>query len=110
MKTNGFTLAGTTGSTFQGLQQFAAGSIGYRNIGGDQFRIRVVPTGKANLVFDSNWTTPSYAQNRHSVVVSGTEQLVQTIAAATRVLAAASIVEVPATPAVAATPAYLTIA
>jgi hypothetical protein len=98
MKTNGFTLTGTTGSTFQGVQSFAAGSIGYRNIGGEKFRIRVVPNNGKTLVFDSNWKTPDYDGNRYSVVVNGLDALVQTVAAATRVLAAASIVEIPAQP------------
>ena len=114
MKMNGFTMKGTEASSvFTGTQTFVAGSIGYRNIGGEQFRIRVVPNNGAKLDFGAGWKTPGDdGQNRYSTVVTGLDALVQTVSAATRVLAAASIVEVPATayvPAVEASPAHLAI-
>jgi len=110
MTKNGFSLTGTTGSTFTGVQAFKAGKIGYRNIGGDQYRVRVEPNNGSKLSFDSSWKTPNTdGLNRYSVVVSGVDSLVQTVAAASRVLAAASIVEVPEVPAVAAIPAHLAI-
>lgn len=114
MKMNGFTLAGTTGSTFQGVQTFAAGSIGYRAIPGereDGFRIRVVPSNGKTLEFGEGWKTPDSDGNRYSTVVEGLDALVQTVAAATRVLAAASIVSTPAVPAqyIPASPARLEI-
>jgi hypothetical protein len=78
-------MTGTNGSTFKVVAEFGNGRIGYREIGGGQFRIRVVPENGTALKLD-NWKQPDASQNRYSLVVTGKDALLEALAAAAAAL------------------------
>jgi hypothetical protein len=86
-----FKMIGTTGSTFNGVFQTSAGAVGFRPIGGDQFRVRVEPRNGAVLALDG-WTQPN-GQKRYSTVVNGTDALVSAVAQGIAAVAAQSPVK-----------------
>lgn len=84
------TMYGTTNAIFTVVTGNAAGRVGYRDIGSNQFRVRVEPT-QGTLPLGSGWSTPSSDQKRYSKVVNGTDGLVQALAAAQTALTSAAV-------------------
>lgn len=88
------TIPGSTGTTFDVVAAFSAGKVGFRSLGADGFRVRVVPANGTTLDLTSSdgWRQPGEdGQNRYSTVVKTTSGLAQAIAAATKALAAESV-------------------
>lgn len=95
-KNNNFTMSGTEySSVFNGVVSTAAGKLGYRSLGGDSYRVRVVPTdGNAIAGFGSDWKQPEGPMDgrtrRHSKVVYNQQDLLTAVAEAGSLLEAAS--------------------
>jgi hypothetical protein len=82
-----FSMTGTTGSNFNGVLATEAGKLGYRNIGGTSYRVRVEPTGDVNLPY------PFTSKGAHySAVVEGEVALAEAISSAAVALAGAPAV------------------
>ena len=67
------TMTGTSGAAFTVATVINGTAIGYRDIGGGQFRVRVDPAVEGIKL--SGWTAPGGGQNRFSKVVTGVEAL-----------------------------------
>ena len=97
---NSFTgvLTGTSGAAFTVVRKMEAGVVGYRSLGGDQYRVRVEPFATAaggRVAFDSDWNGPTGdpKARRFSKVVSE-ENLADTIVEAAEALSDAETVPV----------------
>ncbi len=67
------------------------GALGFRDIGGSQFRVRVEPTN-SKVILPSGWKTPDSYDKRFSIVVNGTAQLAAAVATGASALTAVSSV------------------
>lgn len=86
------TIKGSTNTTFEVVNSFSAGKVGFRELGSGEFRVRVVPSSGVKLNLGSGeWSQPDSAQNRYSTVVKSVSNLAKAIAAATQALAEQSI-------------------
>lgn len=75
-------LTGTTGAAYKVAAVYDAGVVGYRNIGGSSFRVRVEPFVDGVETDSSNfaWKQPGdNGQNRFSTVVSNEDNLIDAI-------------------------------
>jgi hypothetical protein len=84
-------MKGTSGAGFTLVGVFRSGRVGYRNIGGDQVRVRVEPRNGYKLTFPQGWSTPTSSTPRHSIVVYGSQNLQAAIADAAQILAKATL-------------------
>lgn len=96
-------MIGTTGTTFTVVGVFPAGHIGYRDIGGGQFRVRIAEyqTKESLSSLLPTWKQPdeyNVRTRRFSTVVTGVEGLGEAIAVGSQALSVASkgVVSTPA--------------
>lgn len=86
------TIPGSTGTTFDVVAALTAGKVGFRPLGSDAYRVRVVPSGSVKLSLNGgDWQQPSTSQKRYSTVVTGQKSLAIAIAEATKALAEQSV-------------------
>jgi hypothetical protein len=85
---------GTTHTNFVLVGVFATGRVGYRELSGTEYRVRVEPAAGVTLPFPTGWSTPNPTnprENRYSIVVWGDKNLNAALGHASQILATASI-------------------
>lgn len=75
-----YTIIGTEGSVYQSVAEFnEVGAVGYRDLGDNEYRVRVVPFNGNEFYLPNGWKQPGKDQNRYSKRVKGSANLVLTL-------------------------------
>ena len=96
-------MKGSTGSNFTLVAVTTTARLGYRDLGLNQFRVRVEPQEGAKFSFPSGWrspetSTPGANTNRYSIVVLGTKNRDVALLDAFRIINGVAVAQVTTVP------------